>query len=783
MLLRREVSANKAISPIAHVDPHTIKTAQGDFFQTFRIEGIAHETAHDDEIEAWHEQLALFIRNIASPNHALWTHIVRRATDDYVDGEYPPGFSREFNDRYRRHVTSRQLLVNELYLTILYRPEPDRISRSVRKFDSLSAAAREQMNTAGVERINNLAKEVEKWLVRYSPERLGTYEHRGHMFSEVTEFLGFLVNGYWQRMPLMRANIQGTLCTARPLFGREGLELRAPEKSVYAAALAYKEYPDPCFPGMLNELLRAPFEFVLTQSFAMIEKAASISALKRQYNRLESTEDDAVSEIDALQLAIEGLASNRFTMGEHHLVLVVKSDNPKDLSTRVADGRRALADGGGVVAREDLALEAAFWSQLPGAFNKRPRPSPITSRNFVGLSAMHNYPSGKRSRNHWGPALALLKTASGAPYFLSLHRADVGHFAVYGSTGVGKTVVVMFLVTMMRKFQACTFFFDKDRGGEICIRALGGRYFVLRPGIPTGLAPFQLPPTQENIVHVQELVRAMVRTTAPFSARENNEIDSAVEAVFGLTREERRLAQVLAFLDPPTENNIAARLLRWVSSDMGEGPLAWVFDNPADSLDLSASELTGFDMTHFLDAPEIRTPLMLHLFHRINGVKDGRRGATIIDEGWKALDDEIFAHRIGDGLKTDRKKNWLLGLITQSPQDTLRSRVSHTISEQTPTKIFMPNLSAKKADYVDGLGLTEGEFEAVKNLGETARRFLVKQGQNSVVAELDLGEFGDDIAIFSGTASNVALLDRIRAQFGDDPKIWLPIFQKERLSA
>jgi hypothetical protein len=39
-----------------------------------------------------------------------------------------------------------------------------------------------------------------------------------------------------------------------------------------------------------------------------------------------------------------------------------------------------------LVAREDLALEAAFWAQLPGNFPVRPRKAPITSRNFAAMA-------------------------------------------------------------------------------------------------------------------------------------------------------------------------------------------------------------------------------------------------------------------------------------------------------------------------------------------------------------------------------------------------------------
>ena len=108
------------------------------------------------------------------------------------------------------------------------------------------------------------------------------------------------------------------------------------------------------------------------------------------------------------------------------------------------------------VAREDLALEAAFWAQLPGNFSDRPRKAPITSRNFAAMVSFHNYPSGRATGNHWGDALALLMTSSRSPYYFSLHatdpkdpdggsRKDTGHTFICGPTGSGKTVFVGFL--------------------------------------------------------------------------------------------------------------------------------------------------------------------------------------------------------------------------------------------------------------------------------------------------------------------------------------------------
>ena len=59
-----------------------------------------------------------------------------------------------------------------------------------------------------------------------------------------------------------------------------------------------------------------------------------------------------------------------------------------------ARARRDLAESGAVVVREDLALEAAYWAQLPGNMKLRTRPGAISSRNFAAMASLHNYPQG-----------------------------------------------------------------------------------------------------------------------------------------------------------------------------------------------------------------------------------------------------------------------------------------------------------------------------------------------------------------------------------------------------
>ena len=179
-------------------------------------------------------------------------------------------------------------------------------------------------------------------------------------------------------------------------------------------------------------------------------------------------------------------------------------------------------------------------------------------------------------------------------------------------------------------------------------------------------------------------------------------------------------------------------------------------------------------MTLLLDAPDSRTPAMMYLFHRVEERLDGTPAIIIVDEGWKALDDDVFVGKIKDWEKTIRKRNGLVGFATQSAQDALESRIASAVIEQSATQIFLPNPKARAADYVEGFGLTDHEFDLVRTLPDSAHCFLIRHGSDSVVVRLDLSGEKELLTVLSGRERTVRLLDQIRLEAGDDPADWLP---------
>lgn len=807
-VLRRELKTAAHIPYTAQVSDTVVRTVQGDYVQVFQLAGGSFESADDSTLNTWHERLNVLWRNIASPQVALWSHVIRRREQPVGTAREADGFAGGLEAKYRARLGEELLMVNELYLALVFRPVAGMASGWASRLLSRTQPKESQLEIRdALDACEKLSQTVRASLDRYDPEPLGVYRRGQRDYSRLLEFLSYLVSGEPRPVPLPRAPVNEVLGTTRLLFGFEAIEYRLPAQTRVGAMLGIKEYPTPSAVGMFDRLLAVPFPFVLTQSFTFLTKAAGQALLQRQMNRMANAGDFAVSQAQELEEALDALTSNEFVMGDHHFSLQVLAETPEDgetdlgerrlkaLNDHVALARAILADTGMTVAREDLGVESGFWAQLPGNFSFRLRKAPITSRNFAAMVPFHNYPAGRATGNHWGEALTVFVTPARSAYHFSLHasdptepdggsRRDTGHTFICGPTGSGKSVFVGFLAAMLSRRGVTQLLFDKDRGLEILVRALGGTYQALKSGEPTGFNPLKLDPTGRNVEFLKTWLYLLVRGPQPLSARQQADLDQALRGTLALDLSVRRLSRLIEFLDATDPEGIHARLARWCEITRGE--YASVFDNLEDSVvpGLGAQTTIGFDVTEFLDHDSVRSPVTLYLFHLVRQLLDGRQLVCWMDEFWRLLADPAFEQFAKDGPKTWRKLNGVMCLATQSASDVLESRISRTIIEQTPTKIFFPNPDASEDEYTQGFGLTEREFRLIKEeLEPGARAYLVKQGHHSIVCHLNLKGFEGELAVLSGRTSGLERLHRIMAETGSEPARWVDRFMGESRAA
>jgi type IV secretion system protein VirB4 len=776
---KREVCAADFIPYEHHWDKETIITKNRELLQVIKVEGFSFETADDDVVDMKKMVRNSLYKSMAEGTFALWFHTVRRRQSVYPGGVQPPGFAKYVNDKWHAKHHSRSSFVNELYITVVRKKD----TRGAAKIENLFQKFEQKTNKdADAAQLKEMHKELKEAVYRvlatfkdYGARTLTTQMTEYGPQSELLEFLGRLVNaGDTQKMLVPTIDIAHYLPVNRLYFGGRAIEIRSPTGTKYAGMVSIKEYSPHTAAGIMDAFLQLPFEFVITQSFQFENRQTNIGSMQLQQRRMTQSQDVALSQVSEISEALDMAMSGHIAFGHHHLTVLCFEDSLNALEGAISMVIAEMVNVGINPVREKLILEQCFWAQLPGNFDFIGRKSKINTLNIAGFAAMHNYPQGRAAGNHWGDAVTVFDTTSGTPYFFNFHLRDVGHTTIIGPTGAGKTVLMNFLCAQARKFNCRMFLFDKDRGAEIFVRALNGKYTNIDPGAPCYFNPLQLDDTMENRAFLTEWISALVSPNdEPVTAEDLDSINRAIDGNYKLRKEDRVLRNIAPFFGLEGPGTLANRLRQWHSG----GRYAQLFDHVKDVLDFKSDTLFGFEMGEVLANKTTLVPVLLYLFHRIQLSLDGTPNMIVLDEAWALIDNRVFASKIKDWLKTLRKLNGMVVFATQSVEDAVNSDISDTLIQQTATQIFLPNPKATEP-YRKAFMLSEREFALLKNTDPGTRYFLVKQGKDVVVARIDLSSMEDVVSILSGRAETVNVLNEVRAEVGDDPEAWIPIFTR-----
>lgn len=762
---------------VGHLSDQVVLLEDGSVMAMAHVAGIVFELEDEASRNARCRAFNTLFRNISDDNVTVCAHLVRH--DDVPPtptGKFRSSFAKNLKNAFEDRVLEGNLFRNDQYLTLVVSPRNSlgklsgKMVRKYKKADNDLASL--------VRVLDDLWHVIAGALEAYGVRRLGIREHDGVAFTEIGEALRLIMTCRFLRVPVTTGSLGASLYTDRVICGKRGIEIRSPGGSQVGSIFSFREYPAKTRPGMLNTLLSTDFPLVMSQTFGFLTRAQAHAKLSLKSSQMMSSGDKALTQLDELAHAEDALASNEFVMGSHHLSVCVYAHDMKSLADRSARARARLTDAGAVVVQEGIGMEAAYWSQLPGNWRWRTRPGAITSKNFAGFVSFDNFPMGSKT-GHWGNAVARFRTNGGTPFDYIPHENDVGMTAIFGPVGRGKTTLMMYILAMLEQSMieknGTIVFFDKDRGGELLVRATGGTYLALRRGVPSGLAPLRgLENTPAARDFLREWIAALIQSDGRGSIlpEENRRLERGIRRQLSYAPEMRSIAGLREFLLHGPSDGAGARLERWCRGNA----LGWAFDGDVDEVKLS-DRITGFDMTHLLDYEEVCAPAAAYLLHRVGAVVDGRRFVMSCDEFRAYLLNPQFAAVVDKFLLTVRKNNGLLILATQQPEHVLESKLGASLVAQCMTKIFYPSPTADRAAYLDGMKCTENEFRAIReDMAVGSRKFLLKRESGSVICEFDLSAMREYVAVLSGRANTVRFVDELRERHGEDPAFWLDEF-------
>jgi type IV secretion system protein VirB4 len=759
---------------VCNYSKNTILTKNGDLLQTIKIDNFKHNP-YDSEIISIREALRDSIaEHIKDTKFGLYFHVIRRAKDISLKGEYKESFANLVNDAWIKENQLKSQLVNELYITIVI----EGISNSITNFNafwhSFSYMTIKSMNQNHLknsyQKLSEITTKILVDLNEYGASLLGISEIDGVLYSDFAQFFGKILNLKDEQYKIYPNEIAIDLASHSIAFGDREIEVKDADSKNFAAILSLKEYHEFEIP-ILDKLLQLPMQFIITQSFDFNVTKKDLEFIEYQNYILQLSGDENLRQLSGVASLIESNHDNKTDFGNLQTTIMVINNNLTKLQKDVDQMLEDCESLGSILIREDIFLEHCFWSQLPANFQFLRRQKVMNIGNVAGFCNLNRYPIGKVSDNPKNQATTIFKTVLDTPYFFDFAARDskknLCHTAIIGPQKSGKTAIANFLLSQARKQNSQIFYFDHNKSSECFIRALWGQYLKLDLKFDSNkenqatnilkMNPLLLPKNDQNKQFLTSWFGYLVAfAKEPIAKEELDLIPEIIEKIY--LDDIKDFSAACKCFNQDRTKNIYHRLKIWHD----QGQLSHIFNHLEES-DLSSFLVNGFDLSEIFEHKAISIPIIIYLLHKIEINLDGQTPTfIIIDNSWPVIDNKIFAPLLKDFLTRMQQKNCIVIFIIEDIKEVIFENVASQLKQNLATEIYLPNPQPNQY-YQAVFNLNDEEMNIIQSMQISERHFLFKNDQDSIISYFKIDSLPEIIKILSADEVTLAAMNEVIA--------------------
>lgn len=514
-------------------------------------------------------------------------------------------------------------------------------------------------------------------------------------------------------------------------------------------------FPADSIPAILDRLNHLPFQYRWMSRFIALDKLDAEKQLKRHRQRWfskrkslanllqevltkqESSLQDssAMEKSKEVDEALQLLGNESVSYGYFTCTVVVMNEDLELAKQQQKEVEQVIHSLGFTTIAETINALEAWLSSIPGHAYANVRKPLLHSMNLSHLIPYSAIWSGQKKDKHLNASpLFHAYTYGGSLFSFVLHHGDVGHHMIIGPTGSGKSLLLNFIACQFRRYlNAKVVIFDKGKSFLTLTKALGGQFFEF----------------EENGLHFQPLANIDIDEEMQWAShwlkdlfefanlKVTPEIKSAIwQALKDLSlmpKEQRTIYGFSLFLQDQ-------KLRKAISEYTLEGQFKEILDSTNDNL--VNSNWSCFEMEALMSKPQMVAPVLTYIFHWLEKNFLGEPSLLILDEAWLFLDHPVFVDKIKDWLKSLRKKNVSVIFATQSVSDAAKHRISATLLESCPGRVFLPNSRAEepliKSDYLQ-LGLNEQQISLL-SYAQAKKHYYYQSNLGNCLFSLEIGQ-------------------------------------------
>lgn len=731
---------------ICLIDKGVVLNKNGTLQKTLKYRGYDLDSSTVYELKNINAKLNDVIKRLGQ-GWSLNVEARRKRCTDYIEAENEILAIDIIEKERKLNFLENEYFESEYYLTIVQLIPTDNSKKVGEIF--LEYAKKSEILDKTLENFNkefkkilNLFKEIFLEVTELDDEETYTYLH-----SCVSTKTDKIV------VPEIPYAIANYLCDS-DLVGGLKPKLRGKE----IRCISIQGFPNYTVPGFFDVLNRLNIPYRWITRFLMLSKLEALSKMERKYKNIfsqrlslfqrvyaeltgEREENSRKLNEDALNKANEVRTQIALTMGDYvsqgfyTCTLIVDGDSIDEVEERVDVISKTINNIGFITIEESINSVEAFLGSIPGNITnniRMPILNTITLSHLLPVSSVWGGDSWNKHLN--SPPLIYTKTKGSTPFRFNIHIEDIGHSAIVGPTGYGKSVLLGLIASSFMKYKdSRVYFFDKDASSRVLTYAVGGEFHDLG----NDELSFQ-PLANIEIVEEKEwaygwILEILEQENVKVSPTQKEKIWKALD---NLAKTPIELRTISNFYTSVNDREIKEALIPYKIG----GALGKYFDSDKDTLNFSRWQV--FEMNQVINNKKGITPLLSYIFRRIENSLDGSPCIIILDECWMFFDNPIFAAKIREWLKVLRKKNCSVIFATQELGDILNSKLFTTVLDACQTKVFLPNPNAFADNYIpiyQKFGLNKTEIEIISKATKK-KEYYYKSTKGSRLFELDLKE-------------------------------------------
>jgi type IV secretion system protein VirB4 len=738
-------------------DQHTIITKNGELCQTIKITGINRDNINSGASD---KDLRSLIRdslknNVPNDSFAIWLHTLRRKTDLSSTAHFEAeGFAKDLHTAWIGQNQFADQYVNEVFITIVHEGQDARLRHFKNFLRGLVPAReikyRQDYIDSASKVLNTVTENILNDLNHYGAYRLGMYKEDGIYYSEQLRFLEKIINFVDRPMPMVEIDLSTYLTTGEITFAFNAMEVRTSKhQRRFGSLLTLKEYKEASLPA-IDSFLQLPTEFIITQTVNFVNPQKVLSDYEEVANYQRMSGDPDIFRMSELKTVMESNRNRPNDFGEQQLTIFILSDSVNQLEHNIKRSIKFFAKYGMVAIREDLKIEETYWSQLPGNFVFVTRMKQTNTSHVAGFTNLNNMPVGTASKNHWGDAITIFHTASGAPYYFNFHVGYQGHTIVAGPARTGKGFIVNFLLSESMKHKPKIYYFDGRGTNALLMSQLGAESCAIAPAYSEGqqglFNPFGLSRTEENMQFLARWMGVLAKAEGySLTDMDKQSLNNAISYVYNLPEQQRNLQQAVNMMSLTAPEYVEA-IKQWLP----QGTFGHLFTADYSMIGAGRSSL-HIDVEGILNNPALCAASISFILQHIIDSLDGTPTIIAMQESWILLAQTHFGGNISAFLNTLTQRNAILLSVIEEIVPSSTSPITKQIVDGSVTHIFMPDKHPDSV-YQTIYGLDNNEFSYLDVMETKDHHFLLKHNKDTIICEMNLTGLENFFPILSGEA-------------------------------